>query len=220
MTTINILNLECFFCGTISEHQDVGSTNCFGSCDLDTRPAEMERSTICYWIQRCPQCGYCAKDISEGVSHNKSIIQSAEYQKIVHKKSISKLASSFLAHSFEMKKVKDHSAAAWSAIHSAWVCDDRNSNASAKSSRLEAIRMIKMIDKDSNGISDQAGASEGITIDLMRRAEQFDEALALANKALSDDIEEMIKEVIRFEVQLIEKKDVSVHSASEAFDEI
>jgi hypothetical protein len=41
----------------------VSTTNEIGSRDLDNRPAEMMRSTIQYWICRCPKCGYCAPDI-------------------------------------------------------------------------------------------------------------------------------------------------------------
>jgi len=59
MTTMYEQNVDCFFCGTSSQHGSISSSNTLGSSDLDTRPAEMKRSTICYWVQRCPSCGYC-----------------------------------------------------------------------------------------------------------------------------------------------------------------
>jgi len=50
----------------------------------------------------------------------------------------------------------------------------------------------------------------------MRRTGQFQEALKLANEILTQEIEEIIEQVIKFEVQLIENNDNSTHTVSEA----
>lgn len=34
-----------------------------GPPDFDTRPAEMARFTVGYWVQECAHCGYAARDI-------------------------------------------------------------------------------------------------------------------------------------------------------------
>lgn len=54
MTTMYEEDFESYVCGTKSNHMAIGSTNSFGSPDLDTRPPEMARSTIYQFIQRCP----------------------------------------------------------------------------------------------------------------------------------------------------------------------
>ena len=54
----------CVICNKLSEQTQIGSTNSFGSCDLDLRPPEMQRSTMCHWIEVCPYCGYVANNIS------------------------------------------------------------------------------------------------------------------------------------------------------------
>lgn len=54
MTTLYEAKAQCAVCGTESEYTGIGSTNSFGSPDLDTRPLKMKRSTIVDWIQRCP----------------------------------------------------------------------------------------------------------------------------------------------------------------------
>jgi len=219
MTTICENKPECFFCGTTSTHGGIMSTNTQGSSDLDTRPAEMQRSTITFWIQRCPSCGYCSPDISEGISENKKIIGSDEYQNIVNNQFIPELAATFLARSFEMKQVSNFSTAAWSAIHAAWICDDESNSSAARGSRLEAIRMIEKGNHESNFITDQPGASEAITIDLMRRAGKFDDALKLAHETLTNDIEAIIEDIINFEIQLIESGDIGARTVSEALDD-
>jgi hypothetical protein len=57
MTTLYREKSRCAVCGIATEYTSIGSTNAFGSPDLDTRPPEMQRSTIFAWVQRCPECG-------------------------------------------------------------------------------------------------------------------------------------------------------------------
>ena len=65
MTTIVPQEVKCSMCGSISKQQLIASTNTIiWAPDLDLRPAEMARSTMVYWIQECPDCGYVSVDIS------------------------------------------------------------------------------------------------------------------------------------------------------------
>jgi hypothetical protein len=79
MTTLHKQKIECAVCGTETEYTGIGSTSAFGSMDLDTRPPELERSTIFAWVQRCPECGYCASDVSQAPRHAASLVRSSEY---------------------------------------------------------------------------------------------------------------------------------------------
>lgn len=74
MTTTVPHHSVCGVCGGISEQTGLQSTNAFGSPDLDLRPPEMERSTMCYWVQTCPQCGYCASDIAEKLQRSSGLL--------------------------------------------------------------------------------------------------------------------------------------------------
>ncbi len=69
MTRIFEQEVECCVCQEKSKHMIIGSTNSFGSPDLDTRPPEMKRSTLSLWIQRCPSCGYSSPDLSDCEAH-------------------------------------------------------------------------------------------------------------------------------------------------------
>ena len=57
MTTQSTVKRRCALCGAESEHTAIGGVNTFGAGDLDSRPAEPQRSAIVAWVQRCPQCG-------------------------------------------------------------------------------------------------------------------------------------------------------------------
>jgi len=63
MTTLTPDAMRCALCGELSEHLVVGSSSSFGPPDLDTRPAELVRSTLPYWVRQGPVCGYCASDL-------------------------------------------------------------------------------------------------------------------------------------------------------------
>ncbi len=219
MTTMFKEEVECCICGEKSDHMGIGSTNSFGSPDLDTRPPEMLRSTIYHWIQRCPSCGYCSSDLSKCEDKTKEIVNSIEYQNLIRDSEIPKLAASFLARSYEEEKQQKYVDSAWGAIHAAWICDDENNLESSVRCRKQAIILIEKANNQEQKIADQTGASEAITIDLMRRSGMFQEALELSDVVKAKDIEEIIKQIIKYQKELITKKDISVQTISEALAE-
>ncbi|MEE9320228.1 MAG: DUF2225 domain-containing protein [Granulosicoccus sp.] len=218
MTTLREQMVKCCVCGEFSDHIAIGSTNTFGSADLDTRPPEMLRSTIRYWVQRCPACGYCAADLSEGHDNVSELVISNTYQNIIKNDAMPKTAASFLALSYEKQQQQKFAESAWCAIRAAWMCDDANDNVSAVTCRENAVSMIATANALSQDIADQAGASEAITIDLMRRAGMRRQALELAEKTRVQEIDQTIQEVIDYEIRLINRNDVDGHTISEAFD--
>ncbi len=220
MTTIMFEEeVECCICGEKSNHTGIGSTNSFGSPDLDTRPPEMQRSTIYHWIQRCPSCGYCSSDLSKCGENSKEVVNSKEYQDIVRDNEIPEIAASFLAQSYEEEKQKKYADSAWRAIHAAWICDDENNLESSVRCRKQAITLIKKANDQEQKIADQTGASEAINIDLMRRSGMYQEALELSEFVKAKDIEEIIRQVILYEEELIIKKDITAHTIAEALGE-
>ena len=216
MTTMHQEKVKCCVCGKKSNHDVVGSSYSHGSSDLDTRPPEMTRSTIYYSIQRCPSCGYCASDLSECNGDVKFHVESNEYQEIIRNKAIPKVAASFLALSYEKQQTHQYSESAWTAIYAAWICDEKNKQKASKECRKKAISMIENANAYSQNMGDQAGATEALTIDLMRRAGMFEQALKLAEETKTKDIEEIILQVIAYEESLIESKDIDSHTVSEA----
>src|SRR5438552_1767736 len=96
MTTFDERPISCSVCGTTSIQPVLASTNSFGPPDLDLRPAEMQRSTIWMWVQRCPECGYCAGSLDEGVEGAEAVVASAPYRERLSEPGLPELVASFL----------------------------------------------------------------------------------------------------------------------------
>ena len=216
MTLIFGNDVECAVCNAISNQAEVLSTNVFGSPDLDTRPPEMERSNIEYEIQRCPSCGYCSSDLSKCNKYSKVIVESLEYKTIITSDLLPEIASSYLALSYEYEQNNQLSESIWSAIHASWICDDDlNFEASIKC-RKHAISLIGKANSQAELLSSQTGATEAISIDLMRRVGMFQEAQKLVSQTKEKELDELIFKVIDYEEKLIEMNDIESHTISEA----
>ncbi len=96
LTTLYEKKAQGSVCGTENEYTGIGSTNALGSLDLDTRPPEMERSTIFTWVQRCPECGYCASDVSITRPRAQAVVNGEEYKDQLNDPTYPELANSFL----------------------------------------------------------------------------------------------------------------------------
>ena len=57
MTTMFRATHKCAVCGEMETYYEIGSTNSFGSPDLDLRPPQMQRGTMGEWIQK-ERCGF------------------------------------------------------------------------------------------------------------------------------------------------------------------
>jgi hypothetical protein len=218
MTTMDNIKVNCCVCDTESIHISVGSTNAFGYPDLDSRPPEMERSTIYYLIQRCPSCGYCASDLSACLDNAEALVKSKIYQDILDTPSIPKGAASYLASSYIYEQLRQYSESAWMAINASWVCDDENDAHAAKKCRERAIELIEIGQAMLlfQHLSEQTGASEAITIDLMRRVSRFQDARNLAEQTKAKEIDDVILKIINYEETLIDNQDIDSHTIDES----
>jgi hypothetical protein len=95
MTRLGEKERTCYLCGATHVYPGVISTSECGAPDLDTRPAEMLRSTLPYWIQRCPACGYCAPDVARGTPAFREIVADRAYQRRIRDASYTELANNF-----------------------------------------------------------------------------------------------------------------------------
>ena len=79
--------------------------------------------------------------------------------------------------------------------------------------------MIESANAHAQNMGDQAGATEALTIDLMRRAGMFEKALKLVEETKTKDIEEIILQIIAYEESLIKTNDIDSHTVSEALED-
>ncbi|WP_319408771.1 hypothetical protein [uncultured Desulfosarcina sp.] len=216
MTTITFRTGKCFICGHKGLFPHMASTNQFGSPDLDMRPPEMLRSTMDMWVQCCDECGYCAPVISKGSPNVNSVINSAEYIKQKSDYVIPKLANQFLRW-FIIERSTGHPAeAGWAALNAAWVCDDHDKVTEARHCREKAIDLFHGARKVGISFADDEASESAILIDLLRICGQFQGANAMCEKALKRESVPILKDLVLFQIDLIEKKDINNH----CFDEI
>lgn len=219
MTTTYKKKVRCAVCGTESEHTGIGSTNAIGSPDLDTRPPEMKRSTIFAWVQRCPECGYCASDISKAPAQAAAVVCSPEYTKQLSDSTCPELVNSFLCKALIDESSGDYAAAAWALIHAAWACDDAEKATLARTCRRKAADMIETALRNGQKVAEQDKADVAIRVDLLRRAGRVTEAQQLIMRNRAESTEDIIAKILDFQDALLTDGDEACHTIAEALGE-
>lgn len=214
MTTYFSSTVTCAICGQTSEKQVLGSTNSFGSPDLDLRPAPMQRFTMGTWVQHCEQCGYCATSISEAIEGAQEGIKQEEYQAVLKDERYPVPARHFLAFA-ALQVPTSLSNAARSRLHAAWVCDDERLAEQARECRKGAIECWMALWPFE---IDESGATEGaVLVDALRRSEQFERAKEVCQTLLrSDSVEGTVRQVLEYQLGLIDNQDAQAHTIGDA----
>lgn len=100
MTTFYGKSVDCAVCFSSTEITLLGSTNAFGSMDLDMRPPPMARDTLQFQIHQCPACGFCGPSLAWFEGLNISLVKDSNYMAILSDKTYPQLANQFRAHAF------------------------------------------------------------------------------------------------------------------------
>ena len=61
------------------------------------------------------------------------------------------------------------------------------------------------------------GAEEALLADLLRRAQQHDEAEKVCEEGLAKNPDDVVEGVLRFQIALAERRDAEQHTMDEAF---
>jgi hypothetical protein len=232
MTTCSLKTIRCGICGTESQVQVIHSTNTFGSCDLDMRPAEMMRSTMYSWVQCCPQCGYCAGNITRAWDSLKAVVEEADYRNQLTNPDNPPLANRFLCQCRLALRNGNYREAFHAALHAAWACDDSGHREQANEYRLLASECLEEADRGHSLNLGKPGSNILMLTDLLRRAGEGQRARdALANyrdrlwQAMSEELRELlapepidplIQHLLDFEAILLDRNDQDCHTVEEA----
>jgi len=219
MTTLYEETAKCVVCGAKSKYMVIGSTNTFGSPDLDTRPPEMQRSTMFAWVQRCPKCGYCASDISEDSEVAQDVVTGGGYLSQLNDPAFPKLANEFLCKALVDQAKQDYGSATWSMIHAAWVCDDSEHADQAMICRRKAVEMLRITEKSGPYEADEDAVRTAVLIDLLRRSERIDEARQELSGRRDRVVGATITRILDFQLNLLDRSDISCHTIDEAVEE-
>ncbi len=209
MSTIVPIDRICGICGTKVMLQALGSTNAFGSPDLDLRPPAMQRHTMSMWLEKCPKCGYVASDITKEPCFDKAYLTSEEYVTCDGIDFDSELAKTFYRKALTSLLTDNTKDAYENILYAAWCCDDRKDTENAVTCRR---KMDELYDKmpectksDVNNIVRH--------IDILRRSELFDKAIALCEAVSTDN--ELIALIIKFQKEKCMEKDVATYTVAD-----
>lgn len=220
MTYYNFKLIQCSICGCNGHFLILCSTNHRGSCDLDTRPPRMKRGTMVAWIQKCPECGYCATYVGESRPGAKAVVKSEEYREQLNNCIYPELANSFLCKAIIDKKLKDYTGAVWALIHAAWQCDDFDLPNLAATCRQKAANMLVLAEEHGQKVAVQDGLSTAIIVDLYRRSGKMDQARSIIATQKVMVIDNNIARILDFQTTLIENNDTSCHTIAEAIEKL
>lgn len=223
VTTIAAINWRCPLCGEQSEQRQIMSSNELFPPDLDLRPGEMYRSTIAFWVWRCPGCDLVVdpeseedpedQELSPAVSE---IVASDRYRSQLNDSSLPDLVSSFLGLAMLQEADGQPAEAGWSALRAAWICDDEQLEVPAADCRIRAREYWRDAEERDQPITEQGlAASLLVQADVCRRAGDFDQAVQHCHRALSGRPPDPVRSLLEFELELVARRDLGAHSTSE-----
>ena len=201
MTTMYQDTVKCYVCGKESKQTVLGSTNSFGSSDLDLRPPEMMRGTMEYWAHECPYCGYITKNIDLGTVVTEAWLARVEFINANNIEFESELAKrcykEYLINLEDENKYKAFAVI----LYAAWACDDAQDIGNAVLCRTLALDLIdELIEKE-----DDPSTLMLQKIDLLRRSNQFDKALGEFSGIFMD--KDLLQDILDFQLEKVKNHD-------------
>ena len=217
MTNIIPKTTICSICGTSNEVYEVSSTVQFGSPDLDTRPGEMERSTLGYSIFCCIKCAFCSGDLSESDRVSEDYLKSAEYVARLNDPDFPELANQFLCRALIKTKNKLWDEAGWACLMAAWVCDDEGSEKN-RYCRDQAISSFINARAVNLAFAEDSLAEQTLLADISRVIGRFGEAEEFCDLVLARNPRKIIRIIVGFQKWLIASKSLEIRTIDEAIE--
>jgi hypothetical protein len=207
---------QCAVCGHNSDCGEKLLPEAAEPPDFDTRPGEPLRSTLPDWIQRCPNCGYCAPDLSFAQDRVSSIVNSESYQQVLSDPIYPLKAREFLCFASILDRIHQYADAGWSALHAAWVCDDAAAAGPAAACRTQTLELWRRGKPAGQMFSDDMASEFALITDLYRRTGQFEHATIACSEGLDlEDVPPPLESVLRRQMVLIAGRDTESHSMKE-----
>lgn len=205
----------CAVCKTKQDIEVLRSTSQFAASDLDGRPSEMARSTMQYWVQTCPKCGYCAKDLSVADQQCYDIVKSLAYKQQLTDPNFPELANKFLCEAIIYEIQSHHLIAANSYIRAAWSCDDEELVEQAIFCRNKAIDLIQKATPKQH-LDQRYKIENEVLVDLLRRAKRFSQAMEVVESSLNNKKDYLSLRILKFQKQLIKAEDPKSYTTEDA----
>lgn len=213
MSTFRKTIRHCAICGKEVKCLVINSTNAFGSPDLDLRPPPMQRSTMPFWIQKCPSCGYVAPDISVYEETEKEYLDSEEY---IHCEGLpinGRKCERFYQYYLLGKKRQNRNEQLNGLLYAIWTCDDEGAKKLAAALRRKAIRVL-----ESEPAGDVPVLERNLLLraDLLRRSGQYQKLLDEYQGVSFEN--ETHRKIMQFQILHAQARDSCCYTVQQALD--
>ena len=245
MTTMFFVDATCAVCGAVSQHNEVSSTNTMGPPDLDLRPAPMARWTLAEQVQQCPECGYCAADISVATESARRVVDNEAYQAQLEREDYPELTRQYLCASLILSVDGNDAGAGRAALMGAWAADDiadwrspadfdpedkvalmalteaagrehaEQASAAAAHCRRLAIGYFEADRKRGLTFAADDASADAMLADLNRRVGDFESARAYARAGIGRGVEGFVLEVFNFQLWLCDVGNTACRNVEE-----
>lgn len=217
MTTLFDQTVTCALCGTDNTIMSVGSSNAFGSMDLDMRPPPMERDLVDMSIHECRECGYCAPDLASSQDLGQPDVTSEGYRQARSDKRFGTVAQQYRAYACLAQKAGNAQLAAWGYLQAAWVCDDLKSKArtAAVVCRQDVLKQMADLQSKNMSYTQDADTDFVFRLDLLRRTNQFAQVIQDVD-ALAKRFGSPLAEIASYQRHLAEARDAGCHRLADA----
>lgn len=213
MTTYMTVPVSCAVCGAETHVQLLTSTSSFGASDLDLRPPGPSRGTVGADVQACAGCGRMAFDLSDAAEAARQQRDPA-WRERIEDTTYPDVARFYRAQATQEARVGNHTRAANLLLRAAWACDDEDAAAPARDCRRECVAAIDAAHAAGATLADAPATDELLTIDLLRRAGEFDAAQRRCEAAAGLELQGLMAQVLDYERDLIECRDDAVHTVA------
>jgi len=219
MTTLFDKTVTCALCGAQNKITGIGSTNAFGSMDLDMRPPPMERDLVKMSIHECRECGYCAPDLASSQELGQPDITSEGYREARSEERFEKAAQQYRAYAFLARKAGNARLAAWGYLQAAWVCDDLKCTirTAAIECRQDVLQHIADLHSRNATYTQDANTDFVLRLDLLRRTGQFAAVIQEVDALDAKRFGSPLTEIVRYQRSLAVEHDAGCHRVADAF---
>lgn len=187
------------------------------SYELDFKPFNIA-ITFELKCRFCPYCGYAAPKINKKIKNAEIVMKKRKYKMQINNNQFPRTANGLLCYSMILEYNKNFSGAAIQALRAAWVCDTEKKIQASKICRKRFLYLCEEAKKNKQKIFTNEFVEKATIIDALRRIRHFKRAFEFANNSLKKDFgkdNNFVKNLIKFQMKLIRKKDSKIHMLKE-----
>ncbi len=212
MTILSYREMRCAICKKKSKQAKafLSLHTSISPYELDFKPFNIP-ITFELKCRFCPHCGYAAPDIRKKLENAEIVMKKRKYKMQANNKKFPQTANALMCYSIYLEYHKKYGEAALHSLEAAWVCENEEKINLSKICRKRFLSLFKKAKEKGQKVFMNEIVEDAIIIDALRRIRHFKEAL---KKDYGKD-NNSGKKLIKFQIELIKKKDSKIHEMEE-----